>query len=109
MNYHPFPPSTEPLIIGRVPSRWLLDNGHLIKKDDFYNESLSEDDLKRMYTDEILKIPMIITLKEFKERCKTAVLMGIPLLDSVDSQLKSINCVMIDENGEFRPKDEECR
>jgi hypothetical protein len=49
MKYEPLPLPTEPAIIGRVPTPWILENMHRISREDFYNESLSEDDLKKLY------------------------------------------------------------
>ncbi len=39
----------ESKVRGSVPSRWLMDNDHRISEEDFYNENLSEDDLKIKY------------------------------------------------------------
>ena len=39
----------EPVIEGRIPSNWLLDNHHRISEEDFYNAELTEEDLKRKY------------------------------------------------------------
>jgi hypothetical protein len=39
---------TEPIIEGRVPSKWLEENMHKISKEDFYNQELTEDDLKML-------------------------------------------------------------
>jgi len=47
-TYDTLPISTEPLIKGRVPSPWMMDHGHCVTQDEFYNFDLSEDDLKRI-------------------------------------------------------------
>ena len=44
------PPSADPLITGRTPTPWMVENAHKIRKDDFYDESRSEDDLRRKYS-----------------------------------------------------------
>ncbi len=49
MSNKTLPLSPEPLIRGRVPSRWLLDNIHVISHEDFYDETLTEDELRRKY------------------------------------------------------------
>jgi hypothetical protein len=38
-----------PLIEGRVPTGWIMRNGNDIALDDFYNQDLTEDDLKQKY------------------------------------------------------------
>lgn len=43
---------TEPIITGRVPSGWLYWNTHRISEEDFYNENLTEQDLKDEYEDD---------------------------------------------------------
>ncbi len=42
------PASTEPAIVGRVPSAWLLENMHSFNRAEFYDQSLSEDDLRAL-------------------------------------------------------------
>lgn len=49
-RYAAFPPSPEPLIKGRVPTPWILRNMYSISKEDFYNEELTEEDLKKKYS-----------------------------------------------------------
>jgi len=93
----------EPLIQGRTPSPWLMKVVNQISSADFYNEHLSEDDLKRKYTDEVLSNPRRIELKEFKEHCRSLVFMGIKLADNVDDQLRCMACEMLDEQGKLRP------
>ena len=39
----------KPVIEGRVPTQWMLDNMHRISREDFYDQSLTEEDLKRIY------------------------------------------------------------
>lgn len=48
-RYAAFPPSLEPIIKGRVPTPWLVRNMSSISKEDFYNEALTEEDLKDKY------------------------------------------------------------
>lgn len=48
-KYTNLPISTQPLIEGRTGSKWLLDNMYRISEEDFYNQSLTEDDLKKKY------------------------------------------------------------
>lgn len=99
----PLPPSLEPLLEGRKVSRWLMDNGNSISPEDFYNKSLTEDDLKAKYTKEVLSKPRRITVAEFKKNVQSLVLMNIRLKDSVDEQLEAMGCEMIDEHGRLRP------
>lgn len=49
-SYDPLPISTEPLIRGRKPngSRWILDMGSYIRRREYYDRSLTEEDLKRL-------------------------------------------------------------
>lgn len=100
----PLPPSLEPLLKGRVPSAWLVHNGNKISKEDFYNETLTEEDLKAKYTDEVLSKPTRISLNEFKAAVESYVMMGIKLQDTVDEELRAMDCEMIDLAGKLRPK-----
>jgi hypothetical protein len=43
------PPSTQPAFKGRVASKWLIDNMHRMSHEDFYDERLLEEDLKKKY------------------------------------------------------------
>lgn len=45
------PPSSEPAIVGRIPTAWLLRNMHRIDPAEFYDERISEGDLKAKYGD----------------------------------------------------------
>jgi hypothetical protein len=47
------PISTEPAIVGRVPTPWLMDHMHELSKDEFYNDQLSEDDLRTILNDRL--------------------------------------------------------
>ena len=49
-KYTELPINIKPLIEGRVPSQWLFNHLHSITKEDFYDFSLSEDDLKKKYS-----------------------------------------------------------
>jgi hypothetical protein len=42
------PPSTKPAIDGRIPTAWLLDHANELSTEEFYNQSLTEEDLKRI-------------------------------------------------------------
>ena len=48
-RYDALPETTEPLMEGRVPSKWLLDHMWDISREDFYNFDLTEEDLKKKY------------------------------------------------------------
>jgi hypothetical protein len=39
---------TEPLITGRTPSPWLMDNLHFIRQREFYDSCITEDGLKAL-------------------------------------------------------------
>jgi hypothetical protein len=43
------PPSIEPAIVGRIPAPWMVANMHRISRDDFYDQTMTEGDLKRKY------------------------------------------------------------
>ena len=45
-----FPPSTKPAIEGRVPTKWMFDHRHDFTTEEFYDQSLTEIDLRRMLT-----------------------------------------------------------
>ncbi len=107
-NYlFPLPPSLEPLLKGRVGSKWLFANANSISKEDFYDENLTEEDLKEKYTDEVLSKPTRISLAQFKAAVEGSVVMGIKLEDTVDEQLRAMDCEMIDEAGCLRPRKRE--
>lgn len=42
------PPVVESAIIGRVPTPWLVEHMHEFTKAEFYDQSLTEDDLKQI-------------------------------------------------------------
>ncbi len=100
----PLPPSHEPILRGRVASKWLVDNGNLISQDDFYNKTLTEEDLKAKYIDEVLSKPIRISLAQFKATVESYVMLGIKLQDTVDEELRAMDSEMIDEAGILRPK-----
>jgi hypothetical protein len=45
-NY--FPISIYPIIEGRTPTHWIMENYRKLTREEFYNQSLSEDDLKKI-------------------------------------------------------------
>jgi hypothetical protein len=47
MKYEKLKLPTKPLIEGRVPTPCLLDIMHQVKRKDFYNQRLTETELKR--------------------------------------------------------------
>lgn len=47
-NLTPLPLSIEPLIKGRIGSSWLGRNLNYIRKREFYDRSLTEEDLKQL-------------------------------------------------------------
>lgn len=49
MDTKHLPLPTEPAIKGRVPTPWMFENMHRISREDFYNENLTEEDLKKLY------------------------------------------------------------
>lgn len=44
-----FPPTATLAIEGRVPTAWLLENMHKVSREDFYNQELTEENLKDKY------------------------------------------------------------
>lgn len=50
MNKKPqeLPPSTKPAIYGRIPTAWLLDHANELTNEEFYDQSLTEEDLKQI-------------------------------------------------------------
>lgn len=46
-------PSIMPAIEGRVPTAWLLEHGHQLTREEFYDQSLTEDDLKKRLADRL--------------------------------------------------------
>jgi len=97
-----FPPKNKPLIEGRIPSKWLFDNGWRISQKDFYNFDLSEKDLKSLYPpipEGEKNKPQEINESEFKNLAIFDVLRGEKLTETVDDFLKKYNLKMGD-----RPK-----
>ena len=47
----PLPISTAPLIEGRRTTRWIMENSHKLHKHELYDQSLTEDDLRKIVDD----------------------------------------------------------
>lgn len=48
MRANELPPTTAPAIVGRTPTPWMFENRYNVRKEDFYDEALSEGDLRRI-------------------------------------------------------------